>query len=162
MRKREDIKTRLLRHVRKDPETGCWEWTGSLFHDGYGQIWSGDYTEKGGPDMRGAHRVMWKYVNGDPGDLCVLHKCDNRLCVNPEHLFLGTHADNRRDMCAKGRDVKSLRCNAGEKNPQSKLTEDKVLEIRKSRLPAKDLALKYGISLTQVYKILNRAKWTHI
>jgi len=162
MRKREDIETRLLRHVRKDAETGCWEWTGSLYRCGYGQTWSGEYTKNGNPKFEGAHRVMWKWVNGDPGGLHVLHKCDNRLCINPEHLFLGTHADNMRDKEAKGRGTKGRKLHVGEKHPQAKLTENKVLEIRKSSLSAKDLAVKYRISLCHVYNILRRDKWSHI
>lgn len=60
--------------------------------------------------MLGAHKVAWTYTNGDPGELCVLHRCDNRVCVNPAHLFLGTKQDNVDDMYKKGRD----RCRGAE------------------------------------------------
>lgn len=80
------------------PELGpCWVWTAGRFACGYGQF------AKGRPS-RYAHRISWALANGPvPDGLWVLHKCDNRPCVRPDHLFLGTHADNMRDMVEKGR-----------------------------------------------------------
>ena len=78
-------------------ETGCWNWTKSTSPDGYGKL------KRNGVTMR-AHRIFYEHFNGPITDnLHVLHRCDNPLCVNPEHLFLGTRVDNMQDMIEKGR-----------------------------------------------------------
>lgn len=95
--KRDTLQERFWRKVHKTD--GCWEWTGSRDRKGYGKIAKG-----GAPTIPLlAHRVSWAIHHGDPGDLCVLHRCDNPPCVRPDHLFLGTIADNNRDMTQKGR-----------------------------------------------------------
>jgi hypothetical protein len=80
-------------------ERDCWEWTGYRNGYGYGQV---KWREAGGTAMP-VHRLAWLVWRGDPGELCVLHACDNPPCFNPEHLFLGTRADNNADMLAKHR-----------------------------------------------------------
>lgn len=76
---------------------GCWEWKGQFWRTGYG------YTRHGGK-AQGAHRYMYKLYHGDfDPTLDVLHSCDNIKCVNPNHLFLGTHSDNMKDMYKKKR-----------------------------------------------------------
>lgn len=88
---------------KKNDRTGCWEWTAAVSKsNGYGRFGINMI-------MMGAHRASWIINVGPiPKDLCVLHKCDNRLCVNPDHLFLGTNLDNTRDAIIKGRVHKKL------------------------------------------------------
>ena len=100
----------------------CWLWTGCLKkRDGYG--WVGRNKKQ-----MGAHRYAWILINGPiPDGLCVLHKCDNPPCVNPDHLFLGTQVDNIRDMQSKGRQA----CNhLGQANPNAKLSVADVHTVR--------------------------------
>ncbi len=147
---------RFYAKVSKTPtDTGCLEWLGCCSPRGYGQFgWKGKiYT---------AHRVAWELVNGPipDGSLCC-HKCDNRKCCNPAHIFLGTHADNMRDMVDKGRHV-SVR---GEQNYNTKLTEQDVIAIRGEKFAGWrrcDIAQHFGISGKQVGIILSRKNWAHI
>ena len=93
--------------------TGCWEWSRSRNKDGYGHLYCGGRVVS-------AHRFSWMLFYGPiPKGLCVLHKCDNPTCVNPNHLFLGTQLDNLKDMRAKNR----ASSNKGNKNPNRKLVQ---------------------------------------
>jgi hypothetical protein len=100
----------------------CWLWTACKINNGYGQI--GDTRNPNGWSL--VHRISWELANGTvPEGLCVLHKCDVRLCVNPDHLFLGTYRENSLDAATKERMAK------GEKSGKSKLTVPQVRRIKR-------------------------------
>lgn len=151
-RTRKPVGLRLFSKTTKTPT--CWLWNGSRSQFGHGQIvcWDGEKRT-----LRSTHRVSWELVNGPiPDGLCVLHQCDTPACVNPGHLFLGTKADNSRDMVTKGRQKR------GESLPQSKLSPCQVTAIRASTEPYRCLAEKYGISAINVYFIRSRRTWKHL
>lgn len=131
---------------------GCLEWIGYKNPDGYG------VTSVRQKQTR-THRLSWLFHYGKiPRGMCVCHKCDNPACINPSHLFLGTHIENMIDMTSKGRRVRF----SGEKNPSAKLTNKQVEEIRelcKLGFFAKFIAPKYSISMATVYHIKNGRNW---
>lgn len=136
-------------------DDGCWLWTGHKHFLGYGLLCRGAKVWK-------AHRWGWTLFNGTiPNGMMVLHKCDVRNCVNPDHLFLGNATDNMRDMAAKGRGVyPDVR---GEKNGMAKLTLDKVKQIRKiyaiNKEPMSSLAKKFGVSPMAISRVINFQLW---
>lgn len=136
---------------------GCWEWEGQRASNQYGIL-------RGGRKCLLAHRVSWELAFGAPGDLSVLHRCDNRGCVRPDHLFLGTQLDNIRDMDAKGRRVNAP--SFGEANGSSKLSEGQVREIRalgvSRQITRKDIARRFSVSVPLVEKILAGKVWKEI
>lgn len=106
--------------------SGCIEWQGVKANYGYGRMTINKMPIR-------VHRLSWSFANGeDIGSLCVCHKCDNPSCINPEHLFLGTHLDNMRDCVAKNRfnTGKGRHRNSGTLNPKARLTEENVRRIR--------------------------------
>lgn len=139
----------------KKSEDGCWEWTGSKNEKGYGLFSLRGMTEK-------AHRVSWELQHGTiprKGPR-VLHRCDNRSCVRPSHLFLGTQAANNADCVAKGR--ARIVTTRGEDSSAAKVTWSMVLEMRRlAGMGAlqRVLADRYGISRQQVGRILRGTRW---
>ena len=104
-----------------------------------------------------AHRFSWELDFGPiPKGKYVLHSCNNPPCVRPDHLYLGTKADNSRFMVECDRQAK------GEKHPQAKLTEDEILEIRGISASAVEIALIFSICKRYVYKIKQQERWKHI
>lgn len=148
------VEDRLKRRVEIDPLTQCWLWTGSLSGKGYGQF----RVDSSRPQL--AHRVSYGLFVGPPGDSFVLHRCDTPRCINPEHLFLGTQADNVADMQSKGRARK--RGIPGEANCQAKLTEASVRSIRLSHASDADLAKQYGVGSSTVRDARHRKTWAHV
>jgi len=136
----------------------CWEWTAAKSSDGYGEIRVNNKVTK-------AHRLCWEIYYGlIPEGMFVCHRCDNKSCVNPKHLFLGTPKDNMTDMRAKGR-ARYIRGQWGENHRDAKLTESKVLEIRrlKSRgVSTGELSKAFGVSTVQINAICRRQYWKHI
>lgn len=119
-------------------EDECWEWTGHIIDEGYGHF------KKDGKMIR-AHRYAWELTHGSiPEGLCVLHRCDNRACVNPRHLFLGTRKDNQIDMINKGR--------LG--STKKRLSQDKYEQIKHlyfdQKLSQKKIAEMFGVTRTNI------------
>jgi hypothetical protein len=146
----------LLERATPEPNTGCWLWTKAIAGvTGY------PVTHHRGVAV-GAHRLMAALVFGplSPGmDAC--HRCDVRSCINPDHLFVGTHAENMADMHAKGR-ANTVK---GERKPGAKLNDRVVSEIKAalaSGTHPNSLAAKYGVTPPVIYNIRAGRNWKHI
>lgn len=133
---------------------GCWIWTKCKSTTGYGSL-------RGLGEKR-AHRISYRLHKGQiPAGAHVLHTCDVRACVNPEHLFLGSHPDNMRDMDNKGRRV----TRRGEGHGCARLTEESVLAMRQDHIdgmPQNAMARKYGVTQATVSRVVLRKNWRHI
>ncbi len=140
---------RLLSRVTVTPD-GCWFYNGPVDRDGYGR-----FSQDGRPVR--AHRSAYRLLVGPiPPGKCVCHICDNPACINPEHLWIGTHADNAADRNAKGRQAK------GQRNGRAKLNCDAVRAIRAAAsecTPKAEIARRFGISSRDVNKILSGEIW---
>lgn len=156
------LEARFWKYVDKRGPDECWPWTAKSKVDGYGVIGTGGRNM---PKVL-AHRLSWQIHNGGiPHDgsyhgIVVMHKCDNRLCVNPAHLALGTQGDNIRDMDAKGRRVTSP-CK-GEHNGWSRFTEQDVRFIRGSQLSNASLGRIFNCRRSTISGIRLRKSWRHI
>jgi len=141
-------------------ESGCWEWSGKLNRNGYGLF---SVSRK---VQRFAHRLAYENFRGEVGEWCVLHRCDNRRCVNPAHLFLGTQADNVADMISKGREGRRP-VMIGEAHPRMKLPTAQVAEVRTryslGGISYTDLAQEYGVSKSLIALIVQgRRRQKHV
>lgn len=142
-RKREPLEDRFLRRVNKTD--GCWLWSGAHYGGGYGAI---PVCRNGKWGTGYAHRVSYELYRGPiPSGLYVCHACDNRLCVNPDHLWLGTHQENQADMGRKGRTH----------SPAKVLSDADVARIREllaeGRLYQREIAAQFGVGRTLISRI---------
>jgi hypothetical protein len=144
---------RFMEKVSPEPMSGCWLWTGAVTSGGYGTFTVRDKTVR-------AHRYSFEHFRQSiPAGLDALHKCDVRMCVNPDHIFIGSHADNMADKVAKRRQP------MGDKHGRAKLTEEMVLDIRTSvasGVTQRQMGDKYNVSNQTVSEIVNRKKWRHV
>lgn len=150
------LKERLEKNTMPIPFSGCLIWTGSTHTNGYGAIsFNGQQTS--------THRAVWTEANGEiPEGMCVLHRCDTPPCVNIDHLFMGTMADNMDDKSKKGR-VRNGNP-VGEENAAAKLSAKSVLEIRALRglMTQREISVKYNVGKSIVSAIMVRKVWKHI
>lgn len=153
---------RFFDKIRKeDRPDGCWLWTGCV-HSGKGYA---HFRFRGKP--RAAHRVSYLALKGPiPDVLVVCHRCDVRNCVNPGHLWLGTHKDNVNDMVVKGRAADGSQVPRGEDSCNAKITEAQVHEIRRlyqnGVMSQRRLGEKFGLQQMQVSRILKGKRWAHL
>jgi hypothetical protein len=151
-----------------DTNGDCWIWTASKDTSGYGQV---RYQGR----LRRATHIAWELTNGSvPSDAFLCHRCDNRACVRPDHLFIGDQVINTADMVAKGRqaigDAASSRLHRerrprGVAHPKAKLTEDQVREIRRRSIEGESqrhLARAYGVGKNAIQGIVEGVTWRHI
>lgn len=169
-RKKKTLAERFWPKVNKTG--GCWLWTGAKYKTGYGSI--------GSEVVRGraikAHRASWEiHFGAIPAGLHVLHKCDTPLCVRPDHLFLGTHQDNMRDMALKGRStigdrnpsrLYPDRVARGSRSGHAKLNSVAVLCIRYLHrigvASYAEMSESFGVSESAISMIINRRRWAHL
>lgn len=144
-----------------EPNSGCWLWLGGKNRWGYGQFWLNGQTIQ-------AHRVAYELWRGPiPDALLVMHRCDNRACVNPDHLKPGTYQENSADMVRKGRSMRGIpmppaAVRRGEDNVTAKYTQAQVEEILRSELSHRAIAAKLGVGYHTVWKIRRGLQWRHV
>lgn len=164
MPKARPVSERFWQKVKKTD--GCWNWSGALDSHGYGQLYNGKTYEL-------VHRLSWRLHRGPiPRRKFICHHCDNKICVNPLHLYVGDHKTNMRDRTIRKRHWADVRPDEfrehaktigrlaprrfGENNPAAKLTDAEVAEIRASNLGLTVLAREYGVCYQHIWNLKTR------
>lgn len=149
-----------------DKSGDCWVWIGALSSNGYGEIYFNHQHLT-------VHRTSWLIAHGNiPNGMYVCHHCDNKQCVNPSHLYIGTHLDNTRDAVVRHRMATGNRQGShthpetvhhGESHGMVKLTNEQVLMIRNSRnVKQRDIAKQFGVHFSTICDILRGKTWKHL
>lgn len=152
---------RFWAKVDRGEASDCWEWTAAKNQNGYGMLRNNGHSAL-------ASRLSWVLEHNQPvpHGLHILHTCDNRGCVNPSHLYVGTNADNVRDKVQRGRTPKEQPKKKGEGHPLAKLTEAQVRDIRHRhsgrRGDGRDLAREFGVARSTITLIVQRKLWSHV
>lgn len=147
----------LYRRISQDEKTGCWNWLQSVGSHGYGNAY---WNKK----VRTAHRFSYFLHKGDPGNLHILHRCGNRRCCNPDHLYAGTDKDNHLDAVKDGTHSPPPRFK-GEEVGNAKLTDRQAAEIKRLLLlgmTATKIAGKYNVSISTVSLINRGRRYAHV
>lgn len=145
---------RFAKLYKVNHRSGCWEWTGCVDAKGYGSF---RYKAR----ARLAHRVAYElFISAIPEGKHCLHRCDNPPCVNPCHLYLGTHQDNMDDMWARGRARPKV--HHGEEHGMAKINDQEAITIRNSPDTQRSLAQQYDLSQATVWAIKHRKIWAHL
>lgn len=160
---RRPLAERFWEKVSRGTEKECWNWTARSTVRGYGYLQRGG--RRGGRIL--AHRLSWELVHGEiPDGMSICHTCDNPRCCNPDHLFLGTAADNHADMVRKGRAYFTFHEKPelvrGEGNVTSKLDSDKVQKIRElsaSGWSNQEIATRFGVTRQNIRFVVNGITW---
>lgn len=144
----EDAAEWLWSRVEIDEQTGCWNWTGIINNTGYGRV-----TNALGRKRIHVHKAAYIVSFGDPGSDLVLHKCDNKKCCNPKHLYAGTHKMNSKDAVDRGRIAH------GERVGSSKLSQKEVEIIRIIDSPNSDIAVVFNVHNSTISRIKTNKTW---
>lgn len=147
------VLSRFFDKISPEPNSGCWLWDAALDSGGYGRF------NDGHKKAEFAHRLSYREHKGlIPAGMCVCHSCDVRACVNPDHLFLGTVADNNADKMSKGRHTPTK----GARNGMARLNDATVAEIYQATGSQSEIARRFNITQPSVSLIKLRKTWKHL
>ena len=157
------LEERFNFYLKINDLNSCWIWSGPKIKTGYGVI---GYRENGNRQRIYAHRLSWILSHGEivPG-IQVLHHCDNPPCCNPEHLFLGTQADNMHDMKLKGRRMGVETMPRGTEHYRTTLLDENIVDIRRRAKIGESLSIiarDFGLTTGAIWRIVKRQNWKHI